>query len=244
MTQLKHFEDQRNSSPEFSWPDWCWLPMAASAAIVREAGLPDPADIGRIAAVGQWTLTGRHVVLPDQYVTDLHVPDASRLGMEVADMDLAIDRTLLLRELEGHCYYLANPVAPPDDGKVSMWWTVGLYVHLEHDVKTGRAELRMLLDHDRGWEHLTPVWVHIDQPSLAWSARDAAASIRSAAAGATADMVRALVFMVWPMLAALLNPGITLTGPTPLPQSDTYLPLLRGAQVWHLAAGDPTLRSV
>lgn len=133
------------------WPEWCYLPMAASHALV---GLPDPeqaqgmpapevlarlGDIGALSALVAWRQTkGIYRFDPD-------------FGAAVAATDLAGDlpSDLLLR-LPEWCVYVEAPGLPP------RWH--GFFAHLEWDANTGERELRIV---GVGEAALAPFPVHL-----------------------------------------------------------------------------------
>ena len=50
---------ERRGEPGLEWPDWCWLPMAATVAYLTSRGVHGDrlgTDIGRVAALTQWRI--------------------------------------------------------------------------------------------------------------------------------------------------------------------------------------------
>lgn len=256
LAQLRMMAGKRGLDGLPHWPEWCWLPMAGSAAVVTRYG-GAPVDFGRVAAIAQWWLTGQDIVLPsltvaEQAIPHLIDPDAP-LDEQLASMDLRIPRDELLDELAGACYYVASPsITPPAGAPV---WVYGCYVHLEWDTHTGRPELRLLVDLGGGWDDLSPVPVHLDQPTLGWSATSVQQVIMShlhLAPGAPeahtlAQYARTLAWAVWPLVGALLDRRAHLVGPhrvttTPAPGSEQerLLRLVPRAQVWQLTYSRPS----
>lgn len=131
------------------WPDWCFLPMEGAAAIVaRRHGGPVPplwaaGDIARYAALDAWRFSrGIYQFHPDLQAALWASPIHGDIPAEV------------LFRLPEWGLYVPTPGA--DDGLLH-----GFYAHLEHDIITGRAELRLLLDtNDRG---LQPLIVHLGE---------------------------------------------------------------------------------
>jgi hypothetical protein len=133
------------------WPDWCFLPLAGAHAIVSQGGsmpmhlLP---DVGRLGALIAWRVTqGIYRFDPALYAAVVDTP-----------MDREIPCDMLYR-LPEWCVYVETP---------DLQWQGdalhGFFAHLEHDIGTGRAELRLLLDSDSA---LTPLPLHLGAWPLA-----------------------------------------------------------------------------
>ncbi len=94
-----------------------------------------------------------------------------------------------------------------------------------------RPELRLLADTGGG---LAPASIHLDQPTLAWSASAVAGVMAAGAPAGVADMAaqagRLLAWWVWPLLGALLDEDTCLTRTAVL--GDDADPNVRGAQVY------------
>lgn len=189
------------------WPQWCWIPMAATAEVVRATGGP-PADIGRVAALTAWW-TGRGV-----YGMSEDVGDAAA-GEWIEHRRL--DRDRLTLGLPEWCSYVVAPPRPLDLPPGTLW-VYGVYVHAECDRQTGRPELRLLLDtadvpsvefSDGGsgadsagddpaglgarlWEGLLPLPVYLDRPTVESAGADWLAVARAAGAGAVGADLRAV----------------------------------------------------
>ncbi|MFC6080882.1 hypothetical protein [Sphaerisporangium aureirubrum] len=236
---LESFSRRRGQDGLPDWPEWCWVPMAAAASIVSNASMRNPADIGRVAAVAQWALHTPTIVLPRQEVAERAVPGKAE---DIESMDIAIPRDHLLEVLGSSCHYLIQPLDRPHDHAGD--WLHGVYVHLEHDSHSGRTEVRFVLDFGSGWNGLIPSFVHADQPTLAWSARDIAATAAPSPVPGevTADFARVHTWMAWPLLGALLDDDARLVGPTPVP--GTTLPAEVPAERWELTYGAPRMRPV
>jgi hypothetical protein len=136
------------------WPDWCFLPMAGSYAVVSaELGvsriaLPYIGDVSRHAALCAWRL-GQGIYRFDPAVFDA-VRDTPVNG------DIPHD---VLYRLPEWCVYIETPGM--EAGGHLMH---GAFVHLEHDANSGRVELRLLLDTDA---QLLPVPLHLGRWSIA-----------------------------------------------------------------------------
>jgi hypothetical protein len=115
------------------WPHWCFLPIAASHAIVTSAApVPDfdsAGDIAAVAGLTAWRTT--------QTIYRFDPALAAPLLQTPVDL---LPRDLLYR-LPEWCVYIETP---------DCQWVgerlVGFFCHLEHDIQTGRPELRLLLD--------------------------------------------------------------------------------------------------
>lgn len=227
-----------------TWEEWCWLPIAGAAAIVTARG-GHPVDYSRVTAVGQWRLTGRRLVVPGEEVAAMAVPGVLDRGQpleeQIARMDLRLPRADLLEQLAGACYYLVTPIPRPE-GDTGLW-VHGCYVHLEHDVNEDRAELRLLVDVGTGWDELTPVPIHLAQPTLTWSMTSVQRVIERhmaqvpVGAEALAAYARTLAWFVWPLIGALLDQEAYLVGPRTLTGVDD--PMVDGAEVWELTYTRP-----
>jgi hypothetical protein len=221
----------RRGIPE--WPTWCWLPMGAVGAYLASRGDYEPPDIGIVAGVGQWRLLGRQIVVPSPEVAGAAVPHRAAA---LEEMDLRLPGDAILEALTGACYYLVCPLPRPDDATP---WVSGCYVHLEQDSRPGWGpELRLLADTDGG---LAPTAIHLDQPTLAWSAAAVAGlappGIPAATAEVAAQAGRLLAWWVWPLLGALLDQDTYLTRTAVLGEDAD--PNVRGAQVYEITYTRP-----
>lgn len=123
-----------------TWPDWCWCPMAAAFAwVTRDVGgnpmrlppdemLERMGDLQMLAALSGWRM-GRSVYRFDPALSAalLATPLGGRIPVET------------LYRLPEWCVYVEAPPEWPD-------FALGFFAHLEHDVNTGRSELRLLYD--------------------------------------------------------------------------------------------------
>lgn len=237
LADQRFLAERREEHPGGAWPEWCWLTMGGTLAALQNSGRPFmPTDVGFAAAVGQWRLTGRHIVVPSVDVAEAAIPGVT--GGDPADMDLRLPREDLLTDLARHCYYLVMP-RPASPG-VSTDDVHGCYIHLEHDERPGQgAELRLLIDHAEG---LLPVPVLLSQPTLAWSAAQLAGEGHDSVIDtAAADMSRIMAWWVWPLIGALLDHSTDLAKTMVLDTSATPVDA-RGAQVWEISYGHPAPR--
>jgi len=131
------------------WPEWCFAPMAVSYAVVsgggdRRVSILTVGDVGRISALAAWR--------PTQGIYRFDSTLFSALIDTSINGDLPSD---VLHRLPEWCVYVETP---------GLEWVnsplYGFFAHLEWDVKTGREELRLLLDSENA---LTPIPVHIGQ---------------------------------------------------------------------------------
>lgn len=158
-SDIDHMRSELRGRDAPDWPDWCYIPIAGGQSAVATAlhvdvmrlhiTHPDRiADGAILAALAAWRMTqGVYRVDPGLYPA---------LVTTALDADMPAD---VLYRLPEWCIYVETPDLALDGAPVP-----GAYVHLEHDVHTGRAELRMLLDGDGP---LVPVAIHIGPWTLA-----------------------------------------------------------------------------
>jgi hypothetical protein len=128
LGQLQRATTLHGSSPDLTWPEWCWLPMGAPATLLRDMGLRHPADTARAAALASWRLTQGLYVLTDEHFAQLAPETVTELHDPV---------TGILAQLPDHCPYLV----------LGQRGLAGMYVHAEYDTAPGAApELRLLVD--------------------------------------------------------------------------------------------------
>lgn len=154
--QVDEFRAARGKSLP-AWPDWCFLPLAASYAIVSADAKVDrltpvlATDVSRLGALAAWRVTqGIYRYDPTLYAALIDTPLAG---------DIPCDVLYLLPEW---CVYIETPGREYADGDTLH----GFFAHLEWDANTQRHELRLLLDSERA---LTPVPIHLG----AWTLEDA-----------------------------------------------------------------------
>lgn len=192
--ELDDMRQERGTSlPD--WPDWCFLPLAASYAVVSGGGdnrvpLHLLGDVGRLAALAAWRPTqGIYRFDSTLYSALIDTPLTGDLPCEV------------LRHLPEWCVYIETP------GYAWMGTTLhGFFAHLEYDPEAGgREELRLLIDAD---DALVPVPVHLGP----WPLEEAVARAMdvsrtyAAAQGTTLPdgVTRATTETVAPLLSLLL----------------------------------------
>jgi hypothetical protein len=151
-------------NPPQPWPEWCLLPMAASAAVctdfapIEQVRHPlTPVPIATMAAVYAWRYS-RSVYL-------FHPDLRRRLTGTVPDLpDLD-----LLAGMPDWC--LVVPTMHPE------WPGAGLWAHLEADANTRRPELRLL--DDDGTNDPVTIPVYLDRPTLTEALADFRATARA-----------------------------------------------------------------
>ncbi len=150
---LARCEAERENTPVFNWPSWCFLPMAGWYVLALDRygkpqlALDEVADVIRLAAIGTWKYS------QDVYTFD---PDLVR---ELTDTDLSGDLPCdVLKRLPNFSLYIAQPFS------TKLGNACGFWVHLEYDVNTQREELRFLVLTE---EHLAPVILHLGNWNLA-----------------------------------------------------------------------------
>jgi hypothetical protein len=226
--------DEMRARPPAEWPQWCLLPMAATAAYLSAAapGFPPP-PIAAVHALYTWRFA-RSVWLFEGHL-------AGQLLDQVPD---AVPSTAELAALPEWCVYMA--------GFSLEWPGAGLWAHLESDANTGRPELRLLLDPGGGLDDMTAVPVYLDRPSLTEAIADfratalatfaapgshpqAGQNVRHAALDAAvagmADRIDAYISLI----AYLLRPeaDITLAGRPGVTPQRPRRPA-RNRRVWHI----------
>lgn len=115
------------------WPSWCWVPMAGAHAVVTDAG-GHPRDIAPVAAVAAWRQT--------QGIYRIDPTVAAAVATTPLERDLPSD---VLERLPEWSVYTERPPGIGVPAFVHGW-----YAHLEWDAKSGRSELRFVLDTDLG----------------------------------------------------------------------------------------------
>lgn len=186
---------QLRGQPGMHWPDWCYLPLAASYAVVSGGGpnrVPPgrAADVGVLGALAAWRLT------QGIYRFDPAVYDAVRDTPVSGDIPCTV-----LELLPEWCVYVETPGLLLGADPVH-----GAFAHLEHDANTGRAELRLVLDLDAV---LLPVPLHLD----AWPLGEAIERMQAEAgrhgaampAGAAVQVLRPVVEPVVSLLLYLCS---------------------------------------
>lgn len=123
------------------WPNWCFLPFAAWYAIVSGGGqlsLERAGDVAKLAAIGTWRYTQGIYRFDDDVYNSLIDTDFDR------EMPIEV-----LYRLKEWCVYIETP---------ELAEIHGFFAHLEHDINTGKDELRLLIDSDAA---LVPIIMHM-----------------------------------------------------------------------------------
>ncbi|AMP37463.1 hypothetical protein LBM2029_07880 [Ralstonia solanacearum] len=152
------------------WPEWCYLPLTAAAAIVADdAGidvLQLPAlypalipDVARLGCLATWRVTqGIYRFDPALYPALIDTPLDGNIPCDV------------LYRLPEWCVYIETP------GLTAFGQPLlGAFAHLEHDHASGRPELRLLLDQE---EAFSPLPLHLGAWSIVESLQRAAHEAR------------------------------------------------------------------
>lgn len=206
-SDIEHMRNNLRGTVAPDWPEWCFIPIAgAQAAVANDAGIdvsrmglmyPDRvADAARIAALAAWRMT------QGIYRFDPAVYDAVKDTPVSGD----IPHDVLFR-LPEWCVYIETP------GMQYAGQTLhGAFVHLEHDVHDGHAELRIVLD---AQNILVSIPVHLGPWSLSESVGrmlKVAAGRAGIAAGGRSEILNAVVDgRGADAVAAIIEPIISLT---------------------------------
>jgi hypothetical protein len=147
-------QDRGKKLPD--WPQWCFMPLAGWYTIVSaDAGvdrLPSHllGDVSRLAALGAWRYT--------QGVYRFHPEIYGALKTTTLKGELPSE---IFTRLPEWCVYIETPGMQLVGGAV-----FGFFIHLEHDAKDGRMELRFLMDTEQA---LFPYIMHLG----AWTVEEA-----------------------------------------------------------------------
>jgi hypothetical protein len=193
--QADQFRADRGRAGLDDWPSWCYLPLAGWYAIVSaEAGLDGLTpryvlDVARLGAVGTWRVTqGIYRFDPALYDAIADTPVSGDVPHDV------------LYRMPEWCVYVETP-----ERKWCGSALHGFFAHLEHDVNSGRAEVRLLLDADSG---LQPMPLHLGAWSLSESIARAVdvAAVQALTVGESmpAGVVAAVRSEVEPLMSLLL----------------------------------------
>lgn len=153
----KHLEQLLGSRGKSipDWPSWCFMPLARWYSIVNaDVGVDKVTDfnliseMGRLAAIGAWRYSQGCYRFDDDLFKAVFATELSG--------DLSAD---VLYRLPEWCVYIETPGIGWLDTKLYGFWA-----HLEWDINSGRAELRLLLDTERA---LLAFPVHLGNWSLA-----------------------------------------------------------------------------
>lgn len=134
------------------WPDWCYLPLAASFAVLSRHGIVQVEEVGPLGALAAWRMTKGIYRFDPTVLTELwQTPIVGAIPWEV-----------LLR-LPEWCVYVDLDREEHADlmrgGELWDWSLHGYFAHLECDANTHRKELRLVLDVKDGL--LLPLVIHL-----------------------------------------------------------------------------------
>ncbi|MDG4795090.1 hypothetical protein [Micromonospora sp. WMMD1082] len=162
--------DQVRRNPPETWPDWCLLPMGAPAALLASTQRGPHGPIAAMSALYAW-----------RYTRSVYLIEPALLGRLLHQVPDALEGVGDLADLPQWCIYVAEPNAGS---------AAGVWMHLEHDVNTGRPELRLLLDVQpaAGIEGMMPVPVYLDRPSITEAIADYRATTLASLRGPGADV--------------------------------------------------------
>lgn len=153
----------------FEWPEWCFLPMSASYAIVSGGYDIQPgdtqkvSDVSKLSALAAWRYTqGVYRFDPDVY---------EAVGSTTIKKDIPADVLLRLPEWG---VYIETP----------QTLYHGFFAHLEHDSHDGTIELRILLDTDE--DGLIPLILHVGDWTVA-EGIDMAMNVNAQSVGMTKE---------------------------------------------------------
>ena len=116
------------------WPDWCFLPLSATYAIVTRGKTLQSADqaqhVGILGALAAWRVTqGIYRFDPTTFDALWKTPVTGDIPTEV------------LFHLPEWCVYIPTPDQTWQGATLN-----GFFAHLEHDMNDRRTELRLVLD--------------------------------------------------------------------------------------------------
>lgn len=135
--QAEDFRLARGRDGLPAWPSWCYLPLAASYAIISGGGdnrisYKQASMVGPLGALIAWRATqGVYRFDPDVFRSLWGSPLAGKLPIEE------------LYHLPEWCVYVECPRDMQDRKGLAVH---GFFAYLEFDVASGRAELRLILD--------------------------------------------------------------------------------------------------
>lgn len=127
-------EKRFRSAPDLQWPEWCWLPMAASYAIITDgAPMKDVAD-ALLEQGGPQELSLLAACLAWRQTKTIYRFDPA-LSAALTEQPLEGDLPAsLLYRLPEWCVWIEAPEIPAD----------GAFAWLEYDFNTRATELRLL----------------------------------------------------------------------------------------------------
>lgn len=201
------------------WPAWCFLPMGAWLAIADGGQMPTMAhvrDAAILAALGSWRA--------QRIICRFHPQLYDALAATPLQGDIPAG---VLLNLPAWCLYIELPAGHAFDG---------FFVHLEHDVNHGHAELRLLLV-ERTTHKTLPIPIHLGQGNLvdAVGAFIAQAQLNAAQLGHDMPTVNIpdLAKEIEPMVSLVLylcSQTADLSRPIPPPEGDGHFTKLKPAR--------------
>jgi hypothetical protein len=241
--QIDAFRRDRGSSPDFDWPDWCYMPMAAGYAIASGGGdnrvsVDHAHHPAIITALATWRMT------QGIYRYDATLRDA--VLQTPLDGELP---TAHLYRLPEWCVYVETDPATTRWGAEPLH---GFFAHLEYDVaRGGTPELRLLLDvaddPRQPFAGLVPIPLIITAPDLqtaigitVTSGARQAAQLGVQFAADAGDVAAQTAPTIAPLVSLLLylcaDPDITRRGATAAPSNPT--PVRTRRDGWRLFPAD------
>ena len=131
----KQVDEFRASRKELGdWPDWCFLPLSATYAIVTRGkhlhSVDQAQHVGILGALAAWRVTqGIYRFDPTTFDALWKTPVSGDIPTEV------------LFHLPEWCVYIPTPDQTWQGATLN-----GFFAHLEHDMNDRRTELRLVLD--------------------------------------------------------------------------------------------------
>ena len=165
-SDIEHMRIDARGQSVADWPAWCYIPIAgAQAAVANDVGLPVKllgslypqriVDAARLAALAAWRMT-RGIYRFDPALYDAVLRDTP--------INSDIPHDVLFRMPEW-CVYIETPGLMLGSDQAH-----GVFAHLEHDMRTSRAELRLVFDVDaEGGMLLIPVPIQLGPWTLSES---------------------------------------------------------------------------
>jgi hypothetical protein len=146
------------------WPDWCYLPLAGAYAIAEAEALTQgmtahdvTLDVGNLGALIAWRQTkGVYRFDRELFEAIWNTPLDDKIPVEV------------FFRLPEWCVWVETPV------EFNSTTSPGFFAYLEHDVNTGRPELRLSLSVTRrpgGRPALNHIIFHLTQPTITGALR-------------------------------------------------------------------------
>lgn len=158
------------------WPSWCFLPLAGAHAIVTNTlgnPLSQAKQIGIFGALAAWRVTqGIYRFDSDLYASVIDTPLNGDIPCNV------------LYQLPEWCVYVETPGLSVTDIRV-----YGFFAYLEHDINTGRPELRLVIDSDS----ISQIILHLGKWSLQEAISKAQAEGRRQAVKASMSQAAAVL---------------------------------------------------